>query len=106
MFRLAFFPKMRAKELSYYGTPTALSAGRQTLAGASVGDYALFGGGHTGSYSDVVDAYNTSLTRSTPTALSAGRNDLAGASVGDYALFGGGWNGTSQLDTVDAYEFS
>ncbi len=50
-------------------TPTALSVGRYYPTGASVGSYALFGGGYTGSYSDVVDAYSTSLTRSTPTAL-------------------------------------
>ena len=36
---------------------TPLSAARNDLAGASVGGYALFGGGHTGAYSAVVDAY-------------------------------------------------
>ena len=38
-------------------TPTALSVARSTLAGASVGDYALFAGGYSGSYRDTVDAY-------------------------------------------------
>ena len=82
---------------------TPLSAARNDLAGASVGGYALFGGGHTGAaYSAVVDAYNTDLTRSTPTALSAARQLLAGASVGGYALFGGGHTGAVSA-VVDAY---
>ena len=83
-------------------TPTELSAARYNLAGASVGDYALFAGGYTGSASAVVDAYTTNLTRSTPTALSAKRYNLAGASVGDYALFAGGYTG-SYSSVVDAY---
>ena len=33
------------KELQYYGTVEDLSVARCNLAGASVGDYALFGGG-------------------------------------------------------------
>ena len=52
-------------------TPTGLSAGRIYLAGASVGNYALFAGGS--SYGDRVDAYDTDLVRSTPTALSEAR---------------------------------
>ena len=55
------------------------------------------------SYSDTVDAYDISLTRSTPTPLSEARMELAGASVGDYALFAGGYDGTSYFTTVDAY---
>mgnify|MGYP001455927190 CR=1 FL=1 len=42
-------------------TPAALSTARRGLAGASIGNYALFAGGYTGSYSSVVDAY-TALT--------------------------------------------
>ena len=107
MLRMVFFLKgSTEKELSYYGTATALSVARMYLAGASVGDYALFGGGTDDeSMFTTVDAYNTSLTRSTPTALSEGRYFLAGASVGDYALFGGGYTG-SVSSVVDAYEFS
>ncbi len=93
------------KMLSYYGTATPLSVARNMLAGASVGNYALFAGGHDGSYSDTVDAYNASLTRTTPTALSSVRRNLAGASVGNYALFAGGYGG-SYRDTVDAYDAS
>ena len=49
MLRMVFFLKgstgSSEKELSYYGTATALSVARMYLAGASVGNYALFGGG-------------------------------------------------------------
>ena len=112
MLRMVFFLKgstgSSEKELSYYGTATALSVARMYLAGASVGNYALFGGGMGGvSIFTTVDAYNMSLTRSTPTALSAGRYGLAGASVGDYALFGGGFTDSFSVSgVVDAYEFS
>ena len=82
--------------------PTALSAARAYLAATTVGNYGLFGGGSSGS---VVDAYNTSLTRSTPTALSAGRNYLAATTVGNYGLFGGGgWYTNSYSSVVDAYQ--
>lgn len=89
-------------------TPTALSVARYSLAGASVGNYALFAGGRIGSsaYSNVVDAYNASLTRSTPTPLSLARYSLAGASVGDHALFAGGQVGTSSSNAVDAYSLA
>jgi hypothetical protein len=83
-----------------------LSVARGYLAGASIGNYALFAGGYGSSpnYKDTVDAYNTSRTRSTPAALSVGRRYLAGASVGDYALFAGGESDSySYRSTVDAY---
>jgi hypothetical protein len=88
-------------------TPTSLSQARYYLAGASIGDYALFAGGKDGTTNhNVVDAYTSSLVRSTPTALSVTRRVLAGASVGDYALFAGGWNGTTYYNVVDAYNSS
>ena len=88
-------------------TPSSLSVSRSRLAGASVGNYALFAGGQSGSSSSysAVDAYNSSLTRSTPTELSTPRRALVGASVGNYALFAGGTDG-STLTTVDAYNSS
>ena len=66
-------------ELSYYGKATSLSEARGYLAAASVGNYALFGGGSSSEVdqSSTVDAYNTSLTRTSPTALSEARSDLA-----------------------------
>ena len=87
-------------------TTTELSTARRALAGASVGNYALFAGGQSGSsYYSTVDAYNSSLARSTPTELSTAGGNGAGASVGNYALFAGGTNG-SILTTVDAYNSS
>ena len=87
------------QSLSYYGTITPLSVARYYLAATTVGDYALFGGGWTGSASNVVDAYDTSLTRTIPTPLSAARSSLAATTVGNYALFGGG----TGSNVVDAY---
>ena len=78
-----------------------LSVAREFLAGASVGNYALFAGGK---YSTVVEAYDNVLVRSTPTALSAARYKLAGASIGNYALFAGG--DYYMTDMVDAYNDS
>ena len=96
-------------------TATNLSAGRLSLAATTVGNYALFGGG-AGKYeryheyhidvTNIVDAYDTSLTRTTASELSYSRNRLAAATVGDYALFGGGHNpsnGGGDADDVDAY---
>lgn len=86
--------------------PTALSVARRELAGASIGNFALFAGGFsTGGVSAVVDAYDTSLVRSTPTALSVAREKLIGASVGGYALFAGGTTGAIS-NVVDAYNTS
>ena len=90
-------------EALYYGSVTALSEGRQNLAATTVGNYALFGGGLGSSRSNVVDAYNTSLTRSTPAALSEKKQCLAATTVGNYALFGGGTAGSSRSNVVDAY---
>jgi hypothetical protein len=89
-------------ELVKASNPTALSTARRILAATTVGNYALFGGGNTGSNSSVVDAYDTDLTRSTPTALSTARRYLAATTVGDYALFGGGTTGLNS-SVVDAY---
>jgi tRNA G37 N-methylase TrmD len=61
----------------------------------------LFGGGYTGSYSNTVDAYDNSLTRSTPTALSVDRYYLAATTVGNYALFGGGYSASNVVDAYD-----
>ena len=99
-------------ELAYYGTATSLSVARQDLAATTVGDYALFGGGHyvgDDGYlvnSAMVDAYNKSLTRTTATSLRAARPDLAATTIGNYALFGGGRVGGSLSAVVDAYDTS
>jgi len=105
MFNIWWFMKQKKEAgLSYYGTIDALSVARRNLAATTVGNYALFGGGWTGSaYSNAVDAYNTSLTRTTPTALSVARRYLAATTVGNYALFGGG---SEPSNAVDAYDTS
>lgn len=93
-------------------TLVGLSEARIGLSGASVGKYALFGGGFTGKngltlskltydYKSVVDAYDESLTRTTATALSEARN-CTGVTVGGYALFAGG----TDSNVVDAYNTS
>jgi hypothetical protein len=88
-----------AKALSYHGTATALSEARYSLTATTVGTYALFGGGYAVTTSAVVDAYDTSLTRSTPTALSSARVYLAATAVGNYALFGGAQTVVNAYDT-------
>lgn len=85
--------------------------GWSELATATVGNYALFGGGGSASSSmiDVVVSYNTSLTRGFPTVLSQARYRLDGVTVGNYALFGGGGYWSSRLvssDVTDAYNTS
>ena len=93
-------------ELTYYGTITSMNAPNNSLAATTVGDYALFGGGVSGSnYSATVTAYDISLTRTTPTTLSSARSSLAATTVGDYALFGGGYTG-SYSTVVNAYNTS
>lgn len=103
-------PWFTGGELAYYGKATNLSAARYWFDATTVGDYALFGGGSTGSDSAVVDAYTKSLTRSTPTVLSLARYGLTAVTVGDYGLFCGGiysgTSGTSVTGTVDAYDKS
>lgn len=85
-------------------SPTSLSNARSDLVATSVGNYALFGGGYTGSYTGGVNAYDTSLTRTTPTGLSQARYALAATTVGGYALFGGGRVNSSGRAVVDAYD--
>ncbi len=80
-----------------------LSVARYNLAAVSIGAYALFGGG--GPTSDVVDAFDLSLTLSQATPLSVARRQLSATNVGNYALFGGGL-ASSRVDTVDAYDES
>lgn len=100
-----------------HSTPTVLSQARAYGAGASIGNYALFAGGFTRTttgtrtHYSIVDAYNTSLTRTTPTGLSLARSFLASASNSNYAIFAGGDTGTSASSpsytmVVDAYNSS
>lgn len=89
-----------------HSTATNLSATTSGLAGASVGDYALFAGGSTNSgATTTITAYNSALTRSTPTGLSVARWGSSGGSVGNYAVFAGGYT-TTYVSTVDAFNSS
>ena len=91
-------------------TATTLSIGRSQhtsapLGGAtSVGSYALFAGGFISSTAktDVVDAYDASLTQTSAMVLSSKTSFTAATTVGDYALFVCGTNGAY----TDAYDSS
>lgn len=72
-------------ELRYYGRATALSEARYDLTATTTGGYALFAGGNNGNYSNVVDAYNRSLTRTKPAGLEKYGVHIA-TSVGQYAI--------------------
>lgn len=72
-------------ELRYYGRATALSEARHDLTATATGGYALFAGGNNGNYSNVVDAYNRSLTRTKPAGLEQYGVHIA-TSVGQYAI--------------------
>lgn len=72
-------------ELRYYGRATALSEARYDLTATTTGGYALFAGGNNGDYSNVVDAYNRSLTRTNPAGLEKYGVHIA-TSVGQYAI--------------------
>lgn len=90
-------------------SPTNLSSSVYQCAGARVGVYAIFAGGHNGSSgSKKVDAYNNSLAKSTATDLTYDVALVSGVSVGNYALFGGGYTpGTSGgRNNVNAYNSS
>ena len=82
-------------EVVYYGTITSLSAAKTTLAGASVGDYALFSAGCTSngsttSHSTTTDAYSSALVRSSATNSIGGTSVMGANAGGAYAVFGGG----------------
>lgn len=94
---------------TYYGTITSLSKEKYSLAATTVGDYAIFGGGQlSGSkqYTNTVDAYNVTLTKSELTALELSSSDLAATAVGNYALFAGGHRKGAINDDVTSYNTS
>jgi hypothetical protein len=70
---------------------STLSQGRTFLSATSVGKYAVFRGGLTGSsLSNVVDIWNSETNSWSVSSLSQARYWLSATSVGNYALFGGG----------------
>ena len=98
-----------ADPVSYYNNLTT-SFSAYGSAAASVGSYAVFAGGYTGSaVVGTVNAFNETLTRSTPSALSTARLvDTGAASIGSYALFAGGYltGSTAYSTVVNAYNTS
>lgn len=99
-------PEVGTDGVSKWLNAPDLSVARYSLAATHVGNYALFAGGRKNSnYSNVVDAYNTSLEKSTPTPLSQTRYNLVATHIGDYALFGGGYSDSTST-SVFAYNTS
>lgn len=93
--------------LTKLSTPSLSAATRMRSKGTTVGQYAIFGGGSiSGSHSNIVNAYNSALTRSNPTALSVARIHLNTTNIGIYALFAGGQVNTVGSTAVDAYNES
>ena len=96
--------------------PTSLSVAKTGGSATTVGNYALFGGGATGKttsrpykniYTNVVNAYNTSLTRTIPTSLSEARGGMGSTTVEEYGLFCGGINNSAtRVATIDVYDTS
>lgn len=93
---------------TYYGQITPLSVARGEGAATSNANYALFGGGYGTAYSNVVDAYNSSLVRQTATSLSSPTYKPAATYIGQYALIGGGLidRGSGYTNIVNAYNNS
>jgi hypothetical protein len=74
------------------------------LAGANVGNYALFAGGFINSSKTIVavnrvSVIDTSLTTSEISQLPDNVGDLAGTNIGNYALFAGGYSNSSSPNT-------
>lgn len=92
-----------------------ISKGREYLASASVGNYALFAGGsnYDTKYNryeyKIVDAYDSQFTHTLPDALCTVKHSLTGGNIGNYALIVGGTTGNNnkiRTSTVDVYDIS
>lgn len=84
-------------------TITALGTARYYIAGASIGEYAIFAGGKDDSTSySLVECYDAALTKHTLENLSAIRTNFQGASFAGYAVFGGGTTATPYIDRYNA----
>lgn len=97
-------------ELTKITGVSALSTSRFYLGSSSVGGSALFAGGisgHGGTRYAVVEAYDSSLTKTYLGALSLARTNTAGASTLFHAIFAGGNVSNSQVHStaVDAYSY-
>lgn len=85
---------------------TELSQKRSSIAATTIGNYAIFGGGYvSGVYSDVVEAYNNSLTHTILPSFSIARETYS-TTVSNCALFVGGRISSDRTNAVDAYSDS
>lgn len=99
-------------------SPTNLSNSRCCMGSCSTsdGNYLLFAGGMTSysidaldgdftaaSYTNRVNAYNTSLTRTTPSSLSQSKSNMGAAVAGNYAVFCGGIMSSGGSKIFEAY---
>ena len=67
-----------------HSTTTELSLARNRLSAATVGEYALFGGGDVSlNYKSNVDVYTSKLVKGTASSLSAARIYMATTTVGN-----------------------
>ncbi|MCP4151978.1 MAG: hypothetical protein GY757_29825, partial [bacterium] len=85
-----------------------LSQAKDSLAGAAVGDYALFAGGHmSGDDEDTINVFvvgdDGPKLHEHNLKLSENRWDLAGAAVGNYVLFAGGSNDDDYSNLIDVF---
>ena len=90
-----------------YHSTKYLNSSRYYLAGATVGNGALFGGGFDSDRSAVstVEYFNSSLGMYNATDLSVPRGGLAAVTTGNAAVFAGGIGGTDSA-VVDIYNSS
>jgi hypothetical protein len=88
-------------------TTSALSVPRFSLAGAAVGEIAVFAGGdpqYNAAPSSVVDSYNARTGTWSTATLSQAREDAAAASIGTRAFFAGGFASPNPSAVVDIYD--
>lgn len=101
---------LKSSGVTYYGTITPLSVGRNELVASTVGNYALFAGGEitdSVTFSTQVDAYSNSLSRSNPSPLNTIHGKLAATTIGNYAIFAGeGISNNTYVSVVNAYNTS
>ena len=103
---------------SRLNTSVSLSVGRSCLAVTSISyngvDYAIFGGGYNGNFSNAIDVFyfnsgGTFSKLSTSLTLSVARYYLAATTISyngvDYAIFGGGYNGNFS-NAIDVFYFN
>lgn len=99
-------------QIVYKGVTVSLSVARYTLSAGTIGNYALFIGGReirtTGSpVTGVVDAINTSLTRSSAPSLSVARCLLATTNTASFSITCGGKEASGAASKkCDAYNSS